>query len=342
MWSVFVFVPKALFFIGLSESIKCKITILKGGAGGMKRRNRWVYLGLVPFVGMIIAFQFAPILSMLTGSLRQDGGMGITFGFYSRILNSAYYLQAIKNSLLISISCSLIGIVVGLLCAYSITRFSPRVRDRLLMLSNMTSNFAGVPLAFAYIILLGSNGVFTLLFKQWGWSVFADFNLYSWTGLILVYVYFQVPLALLLLYPSFYGIREQWKEAASLLGATRWQFWRTIGIPVLTPAVFGTLGILFANSMGAYATAYALVGGNYNLLAVRIGSLVSGDVVNEPQLGNALAVILALSTLLAVYLNHKMTQRSQQFQSNSNSSSHSIHKRRLMRRPWAKSVKEEM
>lgn len=94
----------------------------------------------------------------------------------------------------------------------------PRVRDRLLMLSNMTSNFAGVPLAFAYIILLGNNGVFTLLFKQWGWSVFADFDLYSWSGLILVYVYFQVPLALLLLYPSFYGIREQWREAASLLG----------------------------------------------------------------------------------------------------------------------------
>lgn len=308
----------------------------------MKRRNRWVFLGLVPFVVMVFAFQFAPILSMLTGSLRREDGPGITFGFYSRIVQSAYYLQAIKNSLLISVASSVIGIAVGLLCAYSITRFSPRMRDRLLMLSNMTSNFAGVPLAFAYIILLGNNGVFTLLFKQWGWSVFADFNLYSWTGLILVYVYFQVPLALLLLYPSFYGIRDQWKEAASLLGASRWQFWSTIGIPVLMPAVFGTLGILFANAMGAYATAYALVGGNYNLLAVRIGSLVSGDVVNQPQLGNALAVILALSTLLAVYLNHKMTQRSQLFLSNSNPSSLQVRKRRKSLRSWSAAVKEEL
>jgi putative spermidine/putrescine transport system permease protein len=306
----------------------------------MKRRNRWVFLGLVPFAVMIVAFQFAPILSMLTGSLRQEDGPGFTFGFYSRILQSAYYLQAIKNSLLISVFSSLIGVVVGLICAYSITRFSPKMRDRLLMLSNMTSNFAGVPLAFAYIILLGSNGVFTLLFKQWGWSVFADFNLYSWMGLILVYVYFQVPLAMLLLYPSFYGIRDQWKEAASLLGASRWQFWITIGIPVLTPAVFGTLGILFANAMGAYATAYALVGGNYNLLAVRIGSLVSGDVVNQPQLGNALAVILALSTLLAVYLNHKMTQRSQLF--NANPSARQVRTRRKLLRPWAAAVKEEL
>ncbi len=306
----------------------------------MKRRNRWVFLGLVPFIVMIFAFQFAPILSMLTGSLRQEDGSGITFGFYTKILQSAYYLQAIKNSLLISVFSSLIGVFVGLICAYSITRFSTKIRDRLLMLSNMTSNFAGVPLAFAYIILLGSNGVFTLIFKQWGWSVFADFDLYSWMGLILVYVYFQVPLALLLLYPSFYAIRDQWKEAASLLGASRWQFWTTIGIPVLTPAVFGTLGILFANAMGAYATAYALVGGNYNLLAVRIGSLVAGDVVNQPQLGNALAVILALSTLLAVYLNHKMTQRSQLF--NANSSSRRVNTRRKLLQPWSASIKEEL
>ncbi|WP_169090673.1 ABC transporter permease [Paenibacillus sp. PL91] len=306
----------------------------------MRRRNRWVFLGLIPFVVMIVAFQFAPIMSMLTGSFRQEDGSGFTFSFYARIMQSEYYLKAIKNSLLISLSASVIGIIIGLICAYSITRFSPRMRDRLLMLSNMTSNFAGVPLAFAYIILLGSNGVFTLLFKQWGWDVFTDFDLYSWTGLILVYVYFQVPLALLLLYPSFYGIRDQWKEAASLLGASNWKFWATIGIPVLTPAVFGTLGILFANAMGAYATAYALVGGNYNLLAIRIGSLVSGDVVNEPQLGNALAVILALSTLLAVYLNHKMVQRSQLF--HANSSSEKVRKRRKSMQQLTAVVKEEL
>lgn len=306
----------------------------------MKRKNRWYLLGLLPFVVMVALFQLVPIVSMVTGSVRLEGGAGMTFGYYARIFQSDYYLKAIQNSLLISAFSSVIGIVVGLACAYSVTRFAPRMRDRLIMVSNMTSNFAGVPLAFAYIILLGSNGVFTLLFKQWGWDVFAGFNLYSWSGLVLVYVYFQVPLALLLLYPSFYGIREQWKEAASLLGASHWQFWRTIGIPVLMPAVFGTLGILFANAMGAYATAYALVGSNFNLLAVRIGNLVSGDVVTEPQLGNALAVVLGLSTLLAVYLNHKMTQRLHRFQPGS------AERKVRSRRKWPKlkspALKEEL
>ncbi|MFB9274039.1 ABC transporter permease [Cohnella cellulosilytica] len=279
----------------------------------MKQNKRWMVLGLAPFVFMVLAFQLTPIVTMLTGSVSKPGGQGFTFAYYDKIFRSAFYLQAIKNSLLISVYSSAIGLLVGLVCAYSITRFAPRIRDRLLMLSNMTSNFAGVPLAFAYIILLGNNGVFTLLFKQLGWDVFADFNLYSWSGLVLVYVYFQVPLALLLLYPSFYGIRDQWKDAAALLGASPWQFWRTVGLPMLTPAIGGTLGILFANAMGAYATAYALVGGNYNLLAIRIGSLVSGDVANQPETGSALAVLLALSTLLAVYLNHRMSKRAERF-----------------------------
>ncbi|ASA25240.1 ABC transporter permease [Paenibacillus donghaensis] len=279
----------------------------------MNSRNRNLILALIPLALMVLAFQLVPVLSMLSGSFRSADGTVFTLSNYWEVLQSAYYMQAIKNSLLISVFSSLAGLTVGLICAYCITRFTPAVRDRLLMLSNMTSNFAGVPLAFAYIILLGNNGIFTLLFQQWGWEVFSSFNLYSWSGLTLVYVYFQVPLALLLLYPSFYGIREQWREAAALLGAGRWQFWRTIGLPVLAPAIFGTLGILFANAMGAYATAYALVGGNYNLLAVRIGSLVAGDVVTQPQMGSTLAVLLALTTLLAVFLNHRMVRRAQRF-----------------------------
>ncbi|MHA7967431.1 ABC transporter permease [Paenibacillus sp. CAU 1782] len=278
-----------------------------------KFKKPWFLLGLLPFVFMVAAFQLAPILAMLTGSVSSSGTGGFTLDNFVKIFQSKFYLKAIQNSLLISVFSSVIGLLIGLAAAYAITRFSPRIRNALLMLSNMTSNFAGVPLAFAYIILLGSNGVFTLLFKQWGWSVFAEFNLYSWSGLVLVYVYFQIPLALLLLYPSFYAISEQWREAASLLGATKAQFWQSVGLPILTPAIFGTLGILFANAMGAYATAYALVGGNFNLLAVRIGSLVAGDVVNDPELGSALAVVMAASTLLAVYLNHKMTRRAGRF-----------------------------
>lgn len=266
-----------------------------------------IILALLPFLILVVGFEVLPLISMIWNSFQTDDGSGWTPAQYATALTSPYYLQAMRNSLQISLYSSLIGIILALFSAYAITRFSEKARERILMVSNMTSNFAGVPLAFAYIILLGNNGVFTILLKQWGLDVFV-LDLYSWIGLILVYVYFQVPLATLLLYPAYHGIREQWREAASLLGAGSYKFWRYIALPVMFPSIAGTFGILFANAMGAYATAYALVGGNYNLLVIRIGSLVSGDVLTRPQLGSALAVILGLMMVAAIALNTWMAR----------------------------------
>lgn len=268
-----------------------------------------VILGLLPLVVLIVLFEILPTAAMVMNSFLTDNGAQITFQQYVTALTNPFYVKAITNSLLISFYSSAAGIVFSLLLAYAITKSSEAARNAVLTISNMTSNFAGIPLAFAYIILLGNNGVFTLLLKSWGWSLFEGFNLYSWTGLALVYVYFQVPLGALLLYPSFHGIREQWREAASLLGAGSFQFWLRIALPVLLPGVAGTFTILFANAMGAYATAYALVGGNYNLLAIRIGSLVAGDVVTRPQLGCALAVLLGATMLLAMWLNERFMRK---------------------------------
>jgi putative spermidine/putrescine transport system permease protein len=266
-------------------------------------------IALLPFVILIGIFELAPAVAMLMNSFRSEDAAHFTLHQYITSLSKPFYLKAIKNSLMISLYSSVIGLIVGLLVAYAITRVSESIREKVIMISNMTSNFAGIPLAFAYIILLGNNGIFTILAKQWGWSVFTDFDLYTWTGLALVYVYFQIPLATLLLFPIYNGIREGWKEAASLLGAGPVQFWRYIALPVLLPAIAGTFTVLFANSMGAYATAYALVGGNYNLLAIRIGSLISGNVITNPELGSALAVLLGVTMMLSLWINERLMRR---------------------------------
>jgi putative spermidine/putrescine transport system permease protein len=272
------------------------------------RHGRTLLL-LVPFVVIVVAFELLPLAAMTVDSIRGDGGKGWTVQQYVTALTNRFYLAALQNSVLISFFSSVTGIAVALVAAYSITRFTPKVREKILNISNMTSNFAGVPLAFAYIILLGNNGLFTLLFQRMGWDVLAGFDLYSWTGLAFVYVYFQIPLAVLLLYPTYFGIQEQWKESAALLGATPLQFWLHVGFPIILPGVVGTFSILFANAMGAYATAYALVGSNYNLLSIRIGSLVAGDVLTRPQLASALAVILGATMVGAMWVNERMMRR---------------------------------
>ncbi|MFV3415393.1 ABC transporter permease [Pseudomonas nitroreducens] len=245
-------------------------------------------LCLLPFALFFFAFQLAPLLWVMINSVRTGDGWGLAN--FSEIFGSPFYRQAIRYSLEISVWSSLIGLFVAILGSYSLRQVDSKLRDFVMAFANMTSNFAGVPLAFAFIIILGFNGAITLLLKQAG--IIEDFNLYSKTGLIILYTYFQIPLGVMLLYPAFDALREDWRESAALLGASHWAFWRHIGIPVLTPALLGTFVILLANALGAYATVYSLTTGNFNVVPIRIAGLVSGDVFLDPNMASALAMVL--------------------------------------------------
>lgn len=262
------------------------------------QRGRYLaLLCLLPFAVFFIVFQIAPLAWVAINSLQSESGWGLAN--FSKVFASKFYLQALQRSLEISFWSSLFGIVIATLGAYSLRQVDSRLRDFVNAFANMTSNFAGVPLAFAFIILLGFNGALTLLLKQMG--LLEDFSIYSKSGLILVYTYFQIPLGVLLLYPAFDALREDWRESAALLGANHWQYWRHIGLPVLTPALLGTFVILLANALGAYATVYALTTGNFNVLPIRIASLVAGDINLDPNLASALAMVLVgLMTLVTV------------------------------------------
>ncbi|ALC84066.1 MULTISPECIES: ABC transporter permease [Bacillus] len=271
--------------------------------------NKFALFTLLPFFLLIAMFLVVPVVTMISASLSGENGSGWTLGNYIEIFINPFYYQSFKNSAIISFTSSLIGVIIATFVAYSFTKFHSAFQEKLLLFVNMTSNFAGVPLAFAFIILLGNSGVFTLLFQQFGIDLFQHFDLYSWAGLTMIYVYFQLPLAVLLLFPIYKGIDEKWKEASFLLGASTFTFWRKIGFPYILPAITGTLSILFANAMGAYGTAYALVGSKINLLPIRIGALVSGDIYARPELGSALAVTLALLMMTAMLVNEWLLRK---------------------------------
>ena len=271
-------------------------------------RGKWLaLLCLVPFAVFFIVFQIAPLVWVLIHSVQsEDSGWGLAN--FSKIFSSKFYLQAIRHSLEISFWSSLFGIVIAVLGSYSLRKVDSRLRNFVNAFANMTSNFSGVPLAFAFIILLGFNGSITIMLKQAG--IIEDFNLSSKTGLIILYTYFQIPLGVLLLYPAFDALREDWRESASLLGASSWQFWRHIGLPVLTPALLGTFVILLANALGAYATVYALTTGNFNVLPIRIAAMVSGDISLDPNMASALAVILVGLMTLVTLVHQWLLKRS--------------------------------
>lgn len=274
-------------------------SIKKGGS---------LWLIFLPFCLVLFSFEILPIMSMIYNSFTSKKGFG--FHNYVQIFTSKYYTVAIRNSLIISLVSSIVGLIIGIIVANSLNNMSDRVKDAILNFINMTSNFAGVPLAFAYIVMLGSNGIITLFLKEaFGFELYNHFTLYGWTGLALVYVYFQVPMAIMLIYPAFYGLKEEWKEAALNLGANTWYYWRRVVIPVLLPSIVGTFSILFANAMGAYATAYALTSGNFSLITIRLSSLIAGDLDLNPQLASAIAIVLGALLLLSIALNELMLKK---------------------------------
>lgn len=261
---------------------------------------------LLPLLLLMALFSLAPAGWVLLHSVQVDGVWSLAH--FVEIGRSSFYRQAFGNSLWVSAWSSVLGLLIALVSAASLKRVDSRLRDAVVAFTNMASNLSGVPLAFAFIILMGANGAVTLLLREWG--VGEDFNVYSRGGLILIYTYFQVPLAVLLLYPAFDALNDEWQESAALLGASRWQYWRLIALPVLLPAVLGTFILLFANAMGAYASAYALMTSNYNLVTIRISSLVAGDIFLEPNLAAALSVLLVALLVLLVTVNQLLLKRS--------------------------------
>ena len=117
-------------------------------------------------------------------------------------------------------------------------------------------------------------------------------------------------------YPSYYcddytekmdAIRKEWKESNALLGGTNFIFWTKIGIPILMPSILSTFSVLFANALAAYASAYALLMNNVSLLPIRLSEQFVGDLVQRPEFGSAIAVVLIAFMIVAILIQNKLT-----------------------------------
>lgn len=276
----------------------------------MKKIKFKSYLfALIPFLILVLLFELLPLASVITKSFLSDSGAGFTLENYINVAVKPFYRQAIINSIVISVVSALVGIFVAFIGAKAVHGTESNLKRVFMAILNMTSNFAGVPLAFAFIILLGKTGVLVILAKAFGIESIANFDLYSNQGLTLIYIYFQIPLATLLLIPAFNALREEYREAAKLLKANSFQYWRYVGLPILMPSLLSTFSVLFANSLVAFATAYALLSGNASLLPIRISEMFVGDLTQRVGLGSALSVILLLLMALAFWINNIVTSK---------------------------------
>lgn len=267
-------------------------------AGSSKRRAR--HLVFLPYVAFLAIFLGWPGLyvfrsAFVKGTAERSPMIEAVTG---------QFLGSFEFSLQLSFVSAFIGSLIGTLVAVAVVRLDTvrGLRSTVVGYSAVAANMGGIPLAFAFLAAFGMQGLATRLLREididiigWGFRI-SDF----W-GIVLVYLYFQIPLMTLVLVPALDGLRRTWAEAAQSLGASSLQYWRLIALPILAPALLGGLLLLVANAFAAYATAFALSSGSSRLVPVQIRFFLQGDTITgKTNLGYALAAWMVIITGLLV------------------------------------------
>ena len=259
--------------------------------GGRRLRVSADWLGVAPFFLFALMFLIAPTAYLIVGAFQNDQGELTLENIVA--LTQPSILAAYWISIRISLASAILGAFVGIAISIAIVRggLPSWVRSATMTFSGVASNFAGVPLAFAFLATLGRLGLVTVLLRGIGVDIYNDFgfNILSFWGLTLTYLFFQIPLMVVIITPAIDGLKKEWGEAAATLGASQFQYWRMVAIPVLWPSFLGTVVLLFANAFGAIATAYALTGSSLNIVPILLYAQIRGDVLHNPHLGYALA-----------------------------------------------------
>jgi putative spermidine/putrescine transport system permease protein len=275
------------------------------------------YLGIVPFGVYVTLGLIIPLIAVAIGAFEDSDTGAFTLANVNTALHGVY-LTGFENSLVLSVVTAVIPGILGLLVAYAIHTARGAgagvLRQVVVTASGVFANFGGVPLAFLFITTLGSSGLETQWLSDLGFNPYDHgFNLYSMLGIEIVYMYFQIPLMVLVTLPALEGLRPAWREAAENLGARSWTYWRYIGGPVLMPAILGSVLLLFGFALEAYATADALTSGTIPITALQIGQVMSGNVITGSvnvgkALGLGMVLIVAVVMVLYVLLQRRASK----------------------------------
>lgn len=261
-------------------------------------------LALLPFLGFLTIFLLIPTVTVVVGAFQEGGGFSTA---NIEALFSEAALRTLWNSVLLSASTAIVGAVFGSLLAYIVVTAAPTslFRRAVTSMASVLAQFGGVTLAFAFIATLGFSGVVTQLLRDTvNVDIFGSGWLFGLPGLILVYTYFQIPLMVIVFMPALEGLRPQWREAAVNLGATGWQYWTQVAIPLLRPAFLGATLLLFANAFAAYATAAALVSQGNPIVPLLIRAALTSEILlGRQNLAFALAfqMIIVVAVVMTAY-----------------------------------------
>lgn len=280
--------------------------IANRGTGSRYWRKRSAYFGVIPFLIFTGIFLLYPTISVINGAFRDEKGLVNTAKLHE-LISSPIVRKAFYNSLEISYKTAILGAILGALFAWAlVTGKQGGLFYRVsVALSSVLAQFGGVMLTFAFLATFGFNGLVSTLFVKIAPNSFLAQSawLYTINGLAVVYTFFQIPLMVLVFLPTLENMRPQWREASDSLGGSTFEYWRSVGIPILTPSFFGAMLLLFVNSFSAYATAATLINLSDFLTPLQIGNALSSEVGNaNPQTAKALSMAMVIVVIIVMTL----------------------------------------
>jgi putative spermidine/putrescine transport system permease protein len=272
-------------------------------SGGRRFPVSWV--GALPFFAYVGVFLLLPTAIIVVGSFLTADGQFTLVNLQD--INKPFMIKSFTNSLVISSVSAVVGAVAGALVAYAVVTGNPNgtLRRTVTSAAGVLAQFGGVTLAFAFVATLGTVGFVTVFLKDHGIDIFAHgVWLYEPSGIILIYLYFQIPLMVLVFLPALEGLRPQWREATESLGGNTWHYWRYVAGPLLAPSFLGCTLLLFANAFSAYATVAALLTQGGVFITLEIQNLLTSETqLTQPGLAKALALtmVVIVVVVMSVY-----------------------------------------
>ena len=283
------------------------VTVWSGGGSLSERAPLGLFLrlrpwfGILPFAMFVGAFLLWPTFSVFRSAMQPVEGSAKP-AMLEAI--SGQYLSSILFSMRMSAITAILGMVIGTLVAIAVVSLDRMrgLRNLMVGYSAVAANLGGIPLAFAFVASLGMQGLYTKMLSVIGIDLTdMGFKISDFSGIVIVYLYFQIPLMTLVMLPAVDGLKSTLREAAANLGASSRQYWKSVGIPLLTPSLLGGFLLLFANAFSAYATAYALSSRGSRLVSVQIRFYLQGNTITgKSNLGYALAAWMIIVMIIAM------------------------------------------
>ena len=287
-------------------------TITRGAGGRPSRRGSAVWLGLTPFAIYVLLFLLVPtVLAVGSGFFDKNGAF--TFANF-KALADPNVQGDIGASVGLSAVTAILGAIIGAIICFALLGTNPQgwLRNIIDSISSVLAQFGGVMLAFAFEAAIGQQGLVTIwlenTFHLPATNVFTSFAnngpfLFQIAGLTVPYLYFQIPLMVIVFMPAMEGLKKTWGEANATLGGTRFTYWTRIAFPILAPAFIGSIVLLFANSFSSYATAAALISQGGILPLDIKQALTSETVIGQQNTAGveALVMIVIMIGIMVIY-----------------------------------------